>query len=364
MPSGPMFAFHTETVDMKNYIILGLVLTTLTIGACNRRGRVSMNAMRPAMITVPSEIQNIVLLDRSHLSDKKKLNILEGILTGELPEEDKAAVQRALSRLNNEIQNTPRFTGVLASERLEGNSLTAAFPPQLDWNTIEGLCRKYKAQAVLSIEIFDTDFIPTSGKRVTTKTVGEGDKKREVQVDEWYAKGVANLTMGVRFYDFVNKQVIDEQFYRRTNTWEAAAGSKSEAIAKLITKGDASANLSAAIGADYARRIAPMPIRVHRMFYRKHKKAPAIAMGARMADVNRWSDAIEAWKQGLPIADTKRAGWLTYNIAVAHEVLGDLDEALRWAQDAYIKYGNRDAQNYVQTIQNRKLDEERLKEQQ
>lgn len=349
---------------MNKAFLLTAALFTLTTMACTKRGRVSMNAMRPAIITVDSDIQNIVLLDRSHLEDNKKLAILEGILTGELPEEDKAAVQRALSRLNNTIQTTPRFTATIASERLDGNSLTSAFPDQLDWKTIENLCRKYKAQAVLSIEIFDTDFILTNGRRVTKKTVGEGDNKKEIPVDEWYAKGVANLTMGIRFYDFINKTVVDEQFYRRTNTWEEAAGSKAAAIAKLITKGDASANLSAGIAADYARRIAPMPVRVHRPFYRRHKKSPAIEVGTRMADVNRWSDAIETWKEGIATADSKRAGYLTYNIAIAYEVLGDLESALKYAQDAYILYGDREAQGYVNTLRNRLADEERLKEQQ
>ena len=82
-----------------------------------------------------------------------------------------------------------------------------------------------------------------------------------------------------------------------------------------------------------------------------------------MADVNRWSDALEVWKEGIATADPKRAGFLTYNVAIAYEVLGDLDNALKYAQDAYILYNDREAQNYVQTLRNRKRDKERLKDQ-
>jgi hypothetical protein len=352
-----------QRIRMKRAIVVGLAIGMLGIGACTKRSRVTMDAMRPADITIPAEIKHIVLLDRTQFDPNKKINLLEGLLTGELPEEDKAAVQRALSEFNSIMQTTPRFTATLASERLIGNSLTTAFPDQLDWHTIQTLCQKYKAQGVLSVEIFDTDFIVTNGTRVTKKTVGEGDNKREIEVDEWYAKGVANLTMGIRFYDVVHKTVIDEQFFRRTNTWESAAASKAEALAKLITKTNASSNLSEAIGNDYAYRIAPMPIRVSRMYYRKHKKAPAIELGARMASVNRWSEAIDAWKEGVSMADQKRAGYLTYNVAVAYEVIGDLNNALKYAQDAFIKYGNKDARGYVSTLQSRQNDEQRLKEQ-
>lgn len=323
-----------------------------------------MNAMRPADITVPSDIRHIVLLDRSKPDDKLQLGLLEGILTGELPHEDKAAVQRALSTFNATFQSTPRFTATLASERLDGNSLTSAFPDQLPWQKIDELCKKYNAQAVIAVEIFDTDFIITDGKRKTKRTVGEGDNKREIEVDEWYAKGVANTTMGIRFYDNINKSLIDEQFFRDTYSWEEAAGSKAAAMAKLIGKSEASAQLSSAIADDYSHRIAPMPIRISRMFYRKHKKAPAIEVGARLADVNRWNDAVDTWTEGIPRADMKRAGFLTYNAAIGYEVLGDLETAIKYAQDAYTMYGNKEARNYVRLLRNRQNDIERLKGQQ
>lgn len=349
---------------MKRILFLLLIVAGVQFSACTHRGRVTMNAMRPADISVPMDIEHILLLDRTEADKKWGIGIIEGILTGELPQEDHAAVQRALSEFNNSFQMTPRFTANIASERLLGNSLTSAFPPQLSWEEIDKLCEKYGAQAIIAVELFDTDFIVTDGKRKTKRTVGEGDKKREIEVDEWYAKGVANTVMGIRFYDAIRKTVIDEQFFRQTNNWENAAASKAEAIAKLISKSEATAQLSTNIAHDYSHRIAPMPIRLTRMFYRKHKKAPAIEMGARLADVNRWTEALHTWERGIPMADMKRAGFLEYNVAIAHEVLGDLEGAVKHAQDAYVKYNNRDARTYVATLQARQFDEERLKEQQ
>lgn len=359
-----MFVIVPKNNKMKRLLILFAASLITLFTSCTHRARVSMDVMRPADITLSSKIEGFLLLDRSQLDKKNKLGLLEGILTGELPEEDKAAVQRALSQLNSTFQSSPRFHATIAQERLEGNSLTAAFPAQIEWKEIERLCKKYNTEAVLAIELFDTDFIITKGKRKTKKTVGEGDNKREVEVDEFYAKGVANVTMGIRVYDAINKKVIDEQFFKRTNTWEEAANSKAEALAKLIMKGDASSRLSAQIADQYAYRIAPLPVRISRSYFRKHKKAPSIEVGARMAQVNRWEDALTEWEQGVNYADMKRAGYLRFNTAVAHEVLGDLDAAIQSAQDAYIKYGNKDAQGYVRTLERRRTDEARLEEQQ
>jgi hypothetical protein len=349
---------------MKRLLLFLIAAVALQFIACTKRGRVTMNAMRPADITVPMDIEHILLLDRSKPNEKWQIGLIEGILTGELPQEDEAAVQRALGEFNAAFQMTPRFTAHIGAERLVGNSLTSAFPPQLSDKELEELCKKYGAQAIIAVEVFDSDFIVTNGTRKTKRTIGEGDQKREIEVDEWYAQGVANTVMGIRFYDGIRKRVIDEQSFKQTNTWQAAAASKAEAIAKLISKSAATAQLSANIAYDYAHRIAPMPIQLNRMFYRKHRKAPAIEIGTRLADVDRWTEALHAWENGIGMADMKRAGYLEYNVAIAHEVLGDLPGAIQHAQDAYVKYNNKDARAYVSLLQSRQFDEERLKEQQ
>lgn len=349
---------------MKNALFIALSVFALTLFSCTKTGRVTMNAMRPAQITLPSSIEHFVLLDRTESDKKSHVDIIESVLTGELPHEDKAAVQRALSTFNAGFQTTPRFTATIASERLKGNNFTPALPQQLDWKQIDELCANYDAQAIIAVELFDTDFIITDGKRKTKRTVGEGEQKREIEVDEWYVKGVANVVFGLRVYDQVNHRIIDEQVFRRTNTFEGAAASKAEAIAKLIGKSEATARLCEAIADDYVHRIAPMPIRISRMFYRKHKKAPAIEIGTRYADVNQWKEARQTWEDAINSADMKRAGFLCYNTAIAYEVFGDLETAIKFAQDAYTIYGNKEARNYVAVLRSRQNDERLLKEQQ
>lgn len=346
--------------------IVSVIMLSLALGfsSCTHRGKVTIQAMRPADITLSSEIDKILLLDRSKLDDKKKLNFLEGLLTGELPEEDKAAVQRALSTMNSRLQSSPRFESTIASERLEGNSLTTAFPTQIPWSEVHQIRGRYNAQAILAIEVYDTDFIVTNGKRVVKKTVGEGDNKREVEVDEYFAEGVANLTMGIKFYDAVNENIIDEQLFRRTKTWEGAAASRAEAVLKLIQKPEATQQLTMAIADDYVYKIAPLPITLYRSYYTKHKKMPAIEIGAREAQVGLWKEALTTWKGAITKADTKRAGYLAYNTAIAYEAIGDLTRSLEYAQKAYVNYGNKEAQKYARQIMNRQADEARLKEQQ
>lgn len=338
---------------------LFLLLFGLLIFSCAGNRSVSFNSVRPADINVPSNIQSIVLVDRTQF-DVGGLNILEGLLTGELPDEDKAAVQSLMSNLRQQLRTSDRFEVKLATERLKGNSLTAAFPKPLSWGEVQQLCNRYGTDALLAVELFDTDFIVTETSKMVTKTVD----KREVQVKEFYAEGVDNIKIGIRLYNPNSRSVEDQELFNRTGTWNASADSKASALAALITKTEATRNLSGALGATYAARIAPMNVFIHRTFRGKHKHAPALQEGARYADVDNWTRAIDIWKTGLQRPKSqKMAGFLAHNIAVGYEALGDLKEAKYWAGKAYADFGYRKGRSYVNQILERMRNEEITRQQ-
>ncbi len=321
--------------------------------------------MRPADLQIDQGIQTILLIDRTKPSKKNNwLNIGEGILTGEMPAQDKAAAQEALNGLKNALQASPRYQVLIASERLEGNSLTAAFPDPLAEHLQFNMLNRYKADALLVLEVMDSDFIITEGKRKVKRTVGQGENRREIEVDEWYAEGVANIKLGLRFYNPRNKELIDQEMISETNTWQAAADSKAGALAALITRTDAVRQLCGQIGHDYAYKIAPMPITLRRVFYTKSKESMELEQGGRMAEVGQWREAIDIWEAGIPkAAELKDKGRMAYNIAVAYEVLGDLNQAKAWAQNAYAQYGNKTARTYAGQLQSRMNDEQALQNQ-
>ncbi|MDP4964800.1 MAG: DUF6340 family protein, partial [Salibacteraceae bacterium] len=74
--------------------------------------------------------------------------------------------------------------------------------------------------------------------------------------------------------------------------------------------------------------------------------------------------AIKVWKQALEKRpSTKSSGKLAYNIAVGYEVIGELNLAKEWAQKAYVNYGNKKGQLYVNVLERRMADEERVMQQ-
>jgi hypothetical protein len=346
------------------YGFLSLVIISSVIGfsGCNSMRHVGINSMRPAEITFPSYVNTLLIVDRTKF-DKGAVNIIEGILTGEMPGADKAGAQEAINSLQQTLLGSPRFKIIRASEVMNGNSITQAFPDALQWNVIEELCARYKTEAVVALEIFDSNFIVTSGARKKKKTVEENGVKKEIEVDEYYAEGLANVKIGIRLYDPKPKSIVDQQLFTKAKRWEATGNNITDAIAKLIQKTDATLAVSRMAGQDYAYKIAPMPVQLSRQYYSKGKKTEQVAAGARRAEVNDWKGALQTWESALGSAQPKDAARLCYNIAVAYEVLGDIEKAKRYAARSYVDYGDKKGRSYSSMLEYRQRDEE-LSEQQ
>ncbi len=308
-----------------------------------------MTRLQPAPVTVPGHVQKIVLVDRTK-PQSEGLAILEGIITGELPFEVRNAVQATLSSLQMSLNSSPRFQIVRATERLPGGIFGQIFPNPLDWYTVEQLANRYQADAVLTLENFSSDFVVTEKQQLIKKTVTEGKTTRQIEVPGWYLEGVANVSAGFRLYDPKDRNIIDQQRFENRNLWSAEGETKTQALALLISKAEATRMVGELAGAGYARKIAPMYVQINRGFFPKSKTNPAVALGAKLAEVDQWAQAIQTWEEALPAADEESGGMLAFNIAVGYEVLGSLDLAKEWAGKAYTEYGLKKGRNYVRTL--------------
>ncbi|HYG37377.1 MAG TPA: DUF6340 family protein [Cytophagales bacterium] len=332
-----------------------LLIAFILLSACTKQ--VSFRTYRPAAINVPSHVKTLLIVDRTE-PENQKVNVIEGVLTGEGIGEDRNGIEEALNSFRQSLLNSPRFEVKRATERLTGNSYTGIFPAPLRWNQVEALCKKYAADAVVSIEIFDTNFIITNGKKNVKKTIEKDGQKKEVEVVEYYAEGVATAKVGFRIYDYKMKAIADQQMFSKSNTWSAKGSNLKDAFAALIQKSEATKYASRMAGTSYANKIAPMPITISRTFYAKPKKNAHLASGTRQAEVNQWEEAVETWKKGIDFSNTKTSGKISYNIAVAYEVLGELETAKEWANKSYVNYGNKKARDYVSMLNYRIRNEE------
>lgn len=337
------------TKSLPSSLIILAFLFLVCFTSCSKN--VTMTRLVPAPITVPNHIQKIVLVDRTK-PQSGGFAILEGLITGELPFEVRNSIQATLSSLQMTLNSSPRYQIVRANERLTGGFFGQVFPNPLDWNTVNHLAESYSADAVLSLENFSSDFVITDQQRTIKKTIREGNTTRQIEVPGFYVEGISTVSAGFRLYDPIGRSIVDQQRFEKRNLWSAEGETKAQALALLITKAEAARIVGEMAGAGYAYKIAPMFAEISRDFYPKSKTEPLVAKGARLAEVDRWEEALEVWKDAIPEADQKSAGMLAYNIAVGYEVLGSLELAKEWAGIAYTDFGLKKGRSYVKTLQN------------
>jgi len=338
----------------KVFSLLAIVLL------CTSSAWVNLTLIRPALINLPQNIQTLIVVDRTQAPDTRK-NRTEEILTGEIMKQDLQAIQHVVDGIIYTVGNAPRFKIVRTTEKYRGDNTGTLFPEPMDWTTIDKLCAKYKADAALVIETFDSDYLITNGTRLISQTTKEGIP---IKVPQFYAEGIGTVKMGFRLYNLKDKVIADQHLFSHQRRWDASANNLTEAVQSILNKIEAINEVSYEAGRQYAIRITPTYYKVTRYFYNKPKRNKKLIEGVRRSEVADWKGAIESWHDALKIAKKrKHKGRICLNIAVGHEVLGNMDKALEWASKSYTDYGEKMARDYVSDLKARLREEEVVKEQ-
>jgi hypothetical protein len=333
---------------MKRFKVL-MVLVSAFILFCSTTW-VNITLTRPAAVPLPSEIKSIAIIDRT-LQEKTRNNQIEKTLTGEAFKQDEQAVREVIMGIIERCSEYNKFSFVKTDERTISNFTKNTFPTMLSWKEVEDLCKKYKTDAILSIELFDSDFL-------ITPNIGSITNPLQVS-----ANGVAVINLGIRIYYPATKTIVDELKINHRIDVGANTTSIAGAVNTILDKTDAINRTSYESGRIYGDRISPSFYTVTREFFDKPKKNQNLRAGVHKSQVADWKGAIESWTKALDDRKSKVRRRAAYNIAVGYEVLGDLQKAKEWASKAFTEYGEKDAKPYYDALVYRINEEEALKQQ-
>ncbi|GAC1448319.1 MAG: hypothetical protein NVSMB7_09680 [Chitinophagaceae bacterium] len=167
---------------------------------------------------------------------------------------------------------------------------------------------------------------------------------------------------GWRLYDPIEHSIIDEYAFAKEVNYCAKGINPAVAAEGLMGRKEAVQEAGARTGQAYAQRILPYWIRVYRDYY--VKGTPTFIIARRKAQTGNWNEAGALWEQETRNPNGKIAGRACYNMAIISEINGDIDQAIKWAQNAYENYNNRLALNYISILKYRKSNNAILKDQQ
>jgi len=341
-------------------ILIAILLMAVIFSSCSSTNLVYISVLQPAPVSLPQDIKTVAVVNRSQAAKQNKVvDAIDKVMTMEGPGLDAAGADASITGLTDELWKNNRFAGIKPVAGTETNNAAPGFfPAPLSWEAVEKICAENNADAVFSLELFDTDTkinyaaIPTSLKT----PLGN------VPALEHEASMQTLVKTGWRIYDPRGRNILDEYSAGKTLNYSARGLNPVAAAGGLINRKEAVKEAGNQNGHAYALRLIPYWIRVYRDYYIKGSDNFTIA--TRMARTGNWKGAEEVWLKETNNASGKIAGRACYNMAIISEINGDLDKAVEWAKKSYENYNNRLALTYVNILKNRKYNDNVLKEQQ
>ena len=296
-----------------------------------------IDVLRPANINLPGDIRTLAVVNRSLPSKEAEVNnLVEGIITGEGLLADRFGSRACVAGFADALQSSQRFRVVVPDIELKGTG-TDRMPPLLEWAVIDDICRQNGADALLSLETFDSN---TGGVlfSILNRTPGE------------------NLTIkvesGWRIYDPERKQLLDENIYIDHFNWDAPASGAGPSRQEVVERGGYYA------GTQYAARISPSWVSASRIFFKKGNRD--FREAKRLVCMGMFDEAARIWETYVDHPNRKIAGYACYNMALVCELNSDLEGALQWATRSYRQYRIRKAAEYMNILNYRIMQAEVL----
>lgn len=324
--------------------ILGLTLPITAVFAMGCMDLVEIEVLRPAAVDFPSDIQTLIVIDRSAPKDawEELFSGVEGLGSAEGLLADQEARAAAIETIKEGLEESPRFQVIDLVVDTHGFG-TSIFDQAMTPRQAMDLCIQIHCDGIVSLDAFDSD---TSLAEVIN--VLEAKEESE-DILQYQLTRTTNTVATWRFYDGVTGVVMDEvREHRIGSILDAEGDTLEEALAGIPDGRSIVKGLSVQSAEAYVTRIAPMYETVYRHLYSIGSEA--IEAGSDAFDSGDLNGAITIWESCAQSNWMEEKGRCTFNLAVSHEARGDLDSAYILAVEANEILGDIRTENYVQEL--------------
>lgn len=315
---------------MKSFTLCIIVALGITFTGCSKYAMINFNYPLPPQAELPENIKTIALANRSLTAKEDKTRkIIESVLSGEIEVSDRKASDECLYGVTERVRGLEDFSCVIPVEcRLIGSG-TREIPAPLDWTQVDGICSTTGADALLVLEMFDSNSDMFSLPKILAPKPPVGDER------------TFDVRIFWRLYDPVSQKIIDQYECARKLTY-VSDGSTYTVPPKALHGAAYSA------GQEYIERFLPGYFIVSRMMFKSGKDddKEAFQRAYRHVETDDWEGAADVWEEIMKHNNTENTGRACLNMAVYFEHLGNIDEAIRYARRAYTEYGISQGRDY------------------
>ena len=281
----------------------------------------TLDILRPAQVEFPPEVENLLIINNSKIQPEDvghSIQFFSGQTRNFSVPTDSVSLF-VLSVLAEEIEQIGFFASVdlllnSANPNADFNSITP-----LPRATVNRLLNTYDADAILSLDHIIA--------------------RSEIEENYFSGLGYFYTILNVRFDSFwsihyPNNVPTVALHFQDSLFWQSESHNRAQALEGLPDTQDALIDGALFVGYNSTRRFLPFWEQSDRFFFDSNNKLMRHAMDSVV--VRNWESAAELWKQAFNSTNnTRLRGEAANNIAIAYEILGDYDEALKFAQISF-----------------------------
>jgi hypothetical protein len=333
----------------RYYKIAALFAGVLLLASCASSYKtVYVEVAKPSAFLLPNDIVSLTLMNRS-MTDEfnnfpadslqnyfylRGFDVSAAVL-------DSSAADTTLKMLAELLFESGRYDVVIPEERNipRTESYFKILPP-LGWDEVADICETYQTDALLVLERY-------MNKVMTDYMKVPYSEMHEASIDSKY-------DAIVRIYDPAKKEILQQLIVADTIYWSEADYSQKNLFSKrLVPVKRALVETGIQIALELDLRLSPQWQTQTRGYFAL-KPANSVLLESAIRE-NNWAVAYDHWQELLTKTNSKSVkSKLEYNLAIASEMIGNLDEAAQWATKSYQTQYRKQTENYLYQLKNRK----------
>lgn len=316
--------------------VLAIFTLIFTFSSCAVKD-ISISVQKPSQLSLPSDVQKIVVVNNSTLQGKKQASIIESILTGEQIQGDRFASDNCTGGLVNTLNESNKYQAVGLKEKA-----VYAEDLSINWREVKNICSDENAEMMIVMNLFDTD--AQAGGMITSLATGGTPVYGEAIFDLFYPKE--------ELY-YHNMRIVDGVYVQSNLSLDPLL-----ILNDMSRKRDVTNNLGYKVGATAAHKMIPHWVWVDRKYYQKGSKS--LKKSKNLIRNGNWDLAEKKLLLLIDSKSNKEAERALFNLALVKEGQGDLNAAILYAEKAVLDYDNKLAPVYLNQLKQRQNDSQIL----
>lgn len=338
----------------KINLLLTLVILAVLSISCASTSDLTIEIPQRGKKELPTSIQSLTIISRTldneytDLESDSLQNIFyKNNFRTDTIIKDIQAVDTTIKALGELLYESGRYDFVIPEERLMNAERNAFLSIELTQEEVQKLCEDYNTDAVLSLDHFKTQVITDYRKENFFDPASNGFSSASYADMKIYYEAL------FRIYHPSSQIVLVREFMRDTVMWEDADLQTGALFKRFTPVKTALSEAGIAIALDFSDKITTTWVESSRVFYGKGDDD--LKHGAILVDNGEWQAAMSLWKDLAEKTQSKSVkSKAEFNVALAYELQGDINEAIRWGLKSYDTMFRQLTYNYLDLLKRRR----------